>query len=161
MKNIKLLAFDIDGTLIPRTRETISENTKKAIRECEKKGIKVIISTGRCSYLIQKDALESIDSDYVITINGALITDGKLSTIKKSEMSKETFNHIIDEAIKFFEDTVHNAGLSLDEIDFFDWREQSKLLSDDVDDQEIIDALEVWLPSVYKEIVGSDIDLPY
>ena len=100
MKNIKLLAFDIDGTLIPRTRETISENTKKAIRECEKKGIKVIISTGRCSYLIQKDALESIDSDYVITINGALITDGKLSTIKKSQMSKETFNHIIDEAIK-------------------------------------------------------------
>ena len=44
MKNIKLLAFDIDGTLIPRTRETISENTKKAIRECEKKGIKVTVS---------------------------------------------------------------------------------------------------------------------
>ena len=60
----------------------------------------------------------------------------------------------------FFEDEWDNI-ISLNEIDFFDWREQSKLLSDDVDDQEIIDLLEVWLPDAYKEVVGSDIELPY
>ena len=99
MKNIKLLVFDIDGTLIPRGSEVLEESTKLAINECMAKGIKVMISTGRCSYLIQKDALKSIHSDYVVTINGALICDSNLNTLYINKMSEEVFNQILKEAI--------------------------------------------------------------
>ena len=37
MNDIKLLAFDIDGTLISRKSTVMEESTKSIIKQCEKK----------------------------------------------------------------------------------------------------------------------------
>lgn len=42
----KLIASDIDGTIMPRC-EVASERTKKAVKAAEERGCKVILSTGR------------------------------------------------------------------------------------------------------------------
>ena len=60
----------------------------------------------------------------------------------------------------FFEEEWPNI-ISLEEIDIDELREQSKHLSDDVEDEEIIGAFADYLPQVYKAVVGGDIDLTY
>lgn len=57
----------------------------------------------------------------------------------------------------FFEEEWPNI-ISLGEIDIYELREQSKHLSDDVDDEEVIDAFADYLPQVYKAINKADID---
>ena len=48
-KSIKLIAVDLDGTLL-NSESRISNKNKRAIRECLNKGIKVVLSTGTVSY---------------------------------------------------------------------------------------------------------------
>lgn len=64
-------------------------------------------------------AKKDLSSDELASI--FLIDYDGVSEVIDEEISYEIFElmtkDIIDEAIKFFEDTVHNAGLSLDEID--------------------------------------------
>ena len=42
----ELLVLDVDGTLV-NTKKEISERTRNAILECQEKGIKVAIASGR------------------------------------------------------------------------------------------------------------------
>lgn len=45
-KNIKALAFDLDGTLL-RTDKTLSDRSLEALRACMNRGMKIILATGR------------------------------------------------------------------------------------------------------------------
>lgn len=71
----KLLALDMDGTLLKEDK-TISKVTKKAIIAARKRGIKVVLATGRPLHGI-KNYLEELDllgeHDYAVTYNGAAI----------------------------------------------------------------------------------------
>ena len=62
MKKYKMIFSDIDGTLLDSTHQ-VRENTKKKIKEIEKKGIPFILVSARMPegiYTIQKAAdLES------------------------------------------------------------------------------------------------------
>ena len=49
MKNIRMIAADLDGTLA-RPDGVISYNTKKVVREAAKLGITIVIATGRPAY---------------------------------------------------------------------------------------------------------------
>lgn len=70
--SIKLVAVDIDGTLITKDRK-ITPEVYDAIQEAKKQGVKVIIATGRPIAGVQ-DLLEELNlkdhGDYVITFNG-------------------------------------------------------------------------------------------
>ena len=49
-KKIKLLFVDLDGTALDATingNPTLSEKNKKAVTQARKKGIEIVISTGR------------------------------------------------------------------------------------------------------------------
>ena len=46
MLNYKLIALDMDGTLL-RKDKTVSERTKKAIDDAREKGVTVVLATGR------------------------------------------------------------------------------------------------------------------
>lgn len=87
-KSIKLIAIDMDGTLLNDRHEISSEN-RKAIKEAEEKGVHVVISTGRtrmtCDDLVNSLSLQS----YLITVNGSEIWDenGELVERKLLERS--------------------------------------------------------------------------
>jgi Cof subfamily protein (haloacid dehalogenase superfamily) len=44
---VKLIAIDIDGTLLPSTGTIISERNRRALRQAESTGVEIVIATGR------------------------------------------------------------------------------------------------------------------
>lgn len=70
MNNIKIIFFDIDGTLVdPRTR-SIPKSTKEALVRLHHNGIKLCIATGRPPASLPD--LTGIPFDAFLTINGSL-----------------------------------------------------------------------------------------
>ncbi len=73
--SIKLVAIDIDGTLVNNNRK-ITPEVFDAIQKAKAAGVKIVIATGR-PLLGVKNILESLNlldaGDYVITYNGALV----------------------------------------------------------------------------------------
>ncbi|EFI83985.1 Phosphatase YidA [Listeria grayi] len=83
----KLVAIDIDGTLLNDAHEITTE-VKQAIRKAKAMGVKVVLCTGRplvgvAQYLSDLELRE--EGDYVITFNGALIQD---------TFTKEVISHL-------------------------------------------------------------------
>lgn len=71
MKNIKLLLFDLDGTLL-RSDRTISDRTLAVLQECRKKGMLIGVSTSRG----EQNALsfiEKLQPEVLIVSGGALV----------------------------------------------------------------------------------------
>lgn len=95
----KLLALDMDGTLL-KNDGTISEITKQSLLEARKKGIRIVIATGRPIQGITRylEELKLIgDDDYVLAYNGSIVYNTKtLTTLIKNGISgkdaKEIFN---------------------------------------------------------------------
>jgi len=71
---IKLIAIDIDGTLLPSTGTIISERNQRALRRAESAGIEIVIATGRrqtyAAPLIKPVGLKP--ETVLITSNGAV-----------------------------------------------------------------------------------------
>lgn len=96
MSNIKIVFFDIDGTLILRNQINMSDSTLKAIEQLKQQNIKIIIATGRSSYFIQNEIKEKINPDFYITINGQLITDQDFNPVYKSWLDYQECVQVID-----------------------------------------------------------------
>lgn len=69
-KRIRLIALDLDGTLVG-SDGMISEENQNAIRDAVQAGNDVVISTGRPYAGVPTDRLEPLGVRYAITANGA------------------------------------------------------------------------------------------
>ena len=95
MKDIKLVALDLDGTLFDNSSH-ISERNLTAIRSITDKGIHVVISTGRPFEGIPFDQIKGTGINYAITANGSGIYE--ISTGKclyENAMDKELVTPIL------------------------------------------------------------------
>lgn len=72
--NIRMLALDLDGTTL-RKDKSLSDRNSYAIWRAYKKGVNVVISTGRPFTALSKPVLSLGVFQYVINSNGAMITD--------------------------------------------------------------------------------------
>ncbi len=97
--SIKLVAVDIDGTLITDDRK-VTDDVFNAVQEAKKQGVKVVIATGRpiagVTHLLEELNLKE-QGDYVITFNGGLVQD----TVNGQEIVKETMSYKDYMAIEF------------------------------------------------------------
>ncbi|ALC90781.1 hypothetical protein AM500_14030 [Bacillus sp. FJAT-18017] len=77
--DIKLIALDMDGTLLNEVHK-VSEANREAIRQAEAKGVKVVLSTGRSLATCKEYAVSLQLSSYLVTVNGAEVwgPDGEL-----------------------------------------------------------------------------------
>lgn len=78
-KNIKLIALDMDGTLLNEELD-ISQKNQQTITKAQESGIHVVLSTGR-TIMTCKGYADSLDlSSYLVTANGSEIwhTTGEL-----------------------------------------------------------------------------------
>jgi len=92
----KLIAIDIDGTLLNSYGEITDEN-KKAIKKALEKNIDVVLTSGRMPKAILPIANEINSDKYLISGNGASIYDiQKDEIIYNNYMSKEKVLEIID-----------------------------------------------------------------
>lgn len=92
-KPIKLIAIDMDGTLLNEHHE-ISDENRKAIKEAQEKGVHVVISTGRtrmtCKELVDSLSLKS----YLITVNGSEVWDETGTLIDRQLLDSEYIKHM-------------------------------------------------------------------
>lgn len=69
---VRLIALDLDGTLFTEDKN-ISEENQKAIRDARKKGIEIVIATGRPVNGIPTEIFRELGVQYVIDLNGACV----------------------------------------------------------------------------------------
>jgi len=72
---IRLLALDLDGTLMAADHVTISQRNKNAIRSAAERGIQVVLASGRPLSLMEPVAADLGCVRYLITANGAVTVD--------------------------------------------------------------------------------------
>ena len=91
----KLIAVDLDGTMLNKYG-TVTEETKKTIKQTIEQGTDVIIASGRPIDSIKVIAKEIGSNNYFIAGNGALIYDIKNDkTIYEKYMTKQKVWEII------------------------------------------------------------------
>ena len=71
--NYRLLALDLDGTLL-NSRKEITQATKDAIARIKQNGVKVVLSTGRIVGEAVEFAREIDSDDFMVTAGGAAIS---------------------------------------------------------------------------------------
>lgn len=71
---IKLIALDLDGTTLNKESK-LSEGNRKALQAAADMGVNIVIATGRPFCALPKEILDFEPVRYVLTSNGAKITD--------------------------------------------------------------------------------------
>ncbi|WP_207696002.1 HAD superfamily hydrolase [Enterococcus sp. DIV0212c] len=96
---IKLVAIDLDGTLLDSKKE-ISIRNKEALAQAKAAGVKIVICTGRplAAIGIYLDALNLRDNgDYSITFNGGLVQKNDTGEIiEKATMPLENVHDLFE-----------------------------------------------------------------
>lgn len=75
--SIKIIATDLDGTLMAPDHLTVTERTKNALINAQQKGVKISIATGRALSFTAGVTKQIPFVDYVICSNGASVYDRK------------------------------------------------------------------------------------
>lgn len=93
-KNIKLLATDLDGTLLNRKHQ-LSDTNLAALKACADKGIIICAATGRARSSLPDNVAGFDGMKYLITANGAKIFDAKTNEIlRKTYLSVEAVEYV-------------------------------------------------------------------
>lgn len=96
---IKLLAMDIDGTILP-AKFVITEKIKIAVKKAIEKGVKVVLVTGRMHKSSTFIAEELGINTPIISYGGALVQD-KNEVLFSKKISYEKIKTIIDDIRHF------------------------------------------------------------
>lgn len=72
---VKIIATDLDGTLMAPDHLTVTERTKKALAAAHDIGIKIAVATGRALDFTEGVTKQIPFADYVICSNGASVYD--------------------------------------------------------------------------------------
>ena len=93
----KLIAIDIDGTLL-NDRHEVTDEVREAIIEAKKQGIKIVLCSGRAVGGVVRflEELELKGEDnYIVALNGALILNASTSeVIHKQNLSLEDLQNL-------------------------------------------------------------------
>ncbi len=99
-QDIKLIALDMDGTLLNDAGEVSQEN-RDTIKEAQNSGIHVIVSTGR-SLLTCIDYVKALElSSYLITGNGSEIWDQNGELVERTAVDPGHIQWLTDLARKY------------------------------------------------------------
>lgn len=95
IEDIKIIFTDIDGTLFSHKTNHVPESALNAIKELQKKGLKIFLCSGRNYYLIRKTGiLDIIKPDGIVMMNGAAVQIGE-KIIYKYPIPEEVVNAMI------------------------------------------------------------------
>ncbi len=78
--NAKLIAFDLDGTIL-RDDKSLSERSLRALRAAHERGALIVPATGRICRGVPAPLREAPFARYFITINGALVHDARSGAV--------------------------------------------------------------------------------
>lgn len=92
--DIKLIAIDMDGTLL-NSKNELTSNTKQVLKQAKEKGVEIVLATGRVlkSALYYSDHLDL--ESYVVACNGGIILDKKFNVLSNQSIEKEKISEIM------------------------------------------------------------------
>ena len=93
---IKLIATDLDGTLLRDDHLTLSPANREALTSAAKAGIEVVIATGRSLAAVAPQVLELPFLHYFITCNGSITTDREGHILRAAPLPLPTTLEILD-----------------------------------------------------------------
>jgi len=96
----KLLATDLDGTLLD-ARTTVSRSTAATLRDAERRGLQIVICTGRAYSSAFFYARELGLQAYILSANGAQARDPDGNQLFLSPMADHLADSVIDIAHQF------------------------------------------------------------
>ena len=149
MRNIKLIALDLDGTLLNMEKK-VPQGNYQALKECEKAGIQLVPATGRGVGGIPPMIRELPGANYAITTNGAVVADLKNNkAIKTCGLSNEMIQRILNIAKKyhsatdpFIDGRAITEPASIDHMDEFGLSPQMQKLIRDT--REVVLCTIIW-----------------
>lgn len=110
---IKLLALDMDGTLLDEDKKISPEN-KQAIHQAVQQGVRLVLCTGRpimgVRPYFEELELPSTEDEYVIINNGC-------TTLKTSDWSLVDWRQLSSDDLRFLYDTVKHSSVQLTVFD--------------------------------------------
>lgn len=96
--SIKIVSIDVDGTL-QNSGHAISERTVQAIKQATKKGVQIVITTGR-PFSGVAPILEELeisgDEHYAITFNGGTVQTANGKVISQTEIDQDDFDALFE-----------------------------------------------------------------
>ena len=111
MADIKLIALDLDGTLLT-TDKKLTDHTKATLKAAREQGVKVVLTTGRplkaMDFFLKELGTDGHDDEYTITFNGGLVQKNTGEILDKTVFS-------IDDVTRIYEET-EKLGIPLDAI---------------------------------------------
>lgn len=94
MTDIKLIAIDIDGTLV-NSEKNITPGVKEAISAAQNEGKKIVICTGRplsgAQRYLNELGLNGQDDQYVVSFNGAVVESTSGNVLFKKGLSYDQY----------------------------------------------------------------------
>ncbi|MBM7553642.1 Cof-type HAD-IIB family hydrolase [Thalassobacillus pellis] len=147
-KDIKLIALDMDGTLINEDGEVSTEN-EEAIKRAKANGIHVVLSTGR-SLATCQDISESLGrSSYIVTINGGEIYDKEYNLVERNPLDADLVKRLWElkktHDTHFWSSTAQGMFSSLEpfesDIEAYEWLKFGFDIEDDEVRKVILDEL--------------------
>ncbi|MFR4967524.1 MAG: Cof-type HAD-IIB family hydrolase [Lactobacillus kalixensis] len=115
-EQIKLIAIDIDGTLVNSKKE-ITPGVKRAIKKAQEAGKKIVICTGRplsgAQRYLNELELNNQDDQFVVSYNGAVAESTNGNVLFKQEISYKDYIDLETIARKL---NLHFHAVSLDRI---------------------------------------------
>ncbi len=94
MNKIKVVVFDVDGTLYDLVRHEIPASAIQAIQKMKENGVLFVIATGRTHYGLGK-ALNDLQPDYILAMNGSALADKDHHLIHSHCFTKEEVDRIL------------------------------------------------------------------
>ena len=127
----KLIAIDMDGTLL-NSKGIVSDRTRQAIYDASKKGVYVVLATGRILKSAINHSMELNLNKPIISSNGAIIVDENKNIIYEKPMKLEAVEKVIklgqSESIyyHFYNEDSFYANTYIEEVLNFYNTEESK-----------------------------------
>lgn len=97
---IKLVASDVDGTLVPDGTFDISPEIFDIIKELKSKGIKFAAASGRQYESLHKLFAPVAEDIYYITDNGGFLRDCDGSALQKNLMDWDMIREVVEDILK-------------------------------------------------------------
>lgn len=116
-RRIKLIALDMDGTLLNRAGH-LTDRTRKTLEEATKKGIHVVIATGRVLNAFPEEIFHVKGIEYAASSNGARVVRLKdrktvYTNLISAEKAKELSPHIFQKDL--FLEIFYNGNVFVEE----------------------------------------------